>query len=414
MAPQPSIRARMPSFAPHDAPMSANGTAAHATAPRGLAILGSTGSIGRQALEVVEALPGRFSVELLTCQRSADTIIAQARRHLPRAVVVADAACYRQVSAALADLPIAVSQGDDALAEAVGHPAIGIALTALVGAAGLAPTLAAIDAGKDIALANKETLVVAGALVNARARQRDVRLLPVDSEHSALYQCLVGEPADSIHRLVLTASGGPFRGFTAERLAAVTLEQALKHPNWAMGAKITIDSASMMNKGLEVIEAHWLFGVPAERIDVVVHPQSIIHSLVEFTDGSLKAQLGLPDMRLPIQYALTYPERPANGFPRFDFAHYPSLTFEQPDRSVFRTLDYAYHALARGGNLPCVLNAANEVAVAQVLSGALPFYRIFDVLERALAEAEFIAEPSLDDLLHTDRLTRQRHTAVVR
>ena len=378
-------------------------------APRGLAILGATGSIGRQALEVVAALPGRFRVELLTCQRSAELIIAQARQFRPRAVVVAEAECYRAVRAALADLPIAVHQGDDALAEAVAHPAIDVVLTALVGAAGLAPTLAAIDAGKAIALANKETLVVAGELVMARARRRGVPILPVDSEHSALFQCLVGEPPEAVHRLILTASGGPFRGYSAQRLAGVTLEQALKHPNWAMGAKITIDSASMMNKGLEVIEARWLFDVPAERIDVVVHPQSILHSLVEFADGSLKAQLGLPDMRLPIQYALTYPERPANGFPRFDFARYPSLTFEAPDRSVFRTLDYAYHALSRGGNLPCVLNAANEVAVAQVLSGALPFHRLFDVLERALAQAEFIAQPSLDDLMHTDRLTRQRH-----
>ncbi len=380
--------------------------------PRRLAILGATGSIGRQALEVVDALPERFVVDLLTCQRSAETIITQARRYRPRTVVVGEELCYTQVRAALADLPITVQYGPDALAEAVAHPDIDVVLTALVGAAGLGPTLAAIDAGKTIALANKETLVVAGELVMARAHQRGATILPVDSEHSALYQCLVGEPAESIHRLILTASGGPFRGYSADRLAAVTLEQALRHPNWSMGAKITIDSASMMNKGLEVIEARWLYDVPTERIDVVVHPQSIIHSLVEFTDGSLKAQLGLPDMRLPIQYALTYPERPANGFPRFDFARYPTLTFEPADRSVFRTLDFAYHALERGGNLPCVLNAANEVAVAQVLAGALPFHRLFDVLEHALSHAEYIAQPSLEDLMHTDRLTRQRQAVM--
>jgi len=361
---------------------------------------------------VVDALPERFVVDLLTCQRSAETIITQARRYRPRTVVVGEELCYTQVRAALADLPITVQYGPDALAEAVAHPDIDVVLTALVGAAGLGPTLAAIDAGKTIALANKETLVVAGELVMARAHQRGATILPVDSEHSALYQCLVGEPAESIHRLILTASGGPFRGYSADRLAAVTLEQALRHPNWSMGAKITIDSASMMNKGLEVIEARWLYDVPTERIDVVVHPQSIIHSLVEFTDGSLKAQLGLPDMRLPIQYALTYPERPANGFPRFDFARYPTLTFEPADRSVFRTLDFAYHALERGGNLPCVLNAANEVAVAQVLAGALPFHRLFDVLEHALSHAEYIAQPSLEDLMHTDRLTRQRQAVM--
>jgi 1-deoxy-D-xylulose-5-phosphate reductoisomerase len=365
---------------------------------------------------VIEALPGRFEVALLTCQRSSELLIEQAQRFRPTAVVVGEA-CYAEVRDALAGLPIAVSAGEAALIEAVQDPSIDILLTAVVGAAGLKPTLAFLGApnasGKTLALANKETLVVAGELVMAQAHAAGMRVLPVDSEHSAIYQCLVGEPAESIQRLVLTASGGPFRGYSAEQLAGVSLEQALKHPNWAMGAKITIDSASMMNKGLEVIEARWLFGITPEQIDVIVHPQSIIHSLVEFADGSLKAQLGVPDMRLPIQYALTYPERPANAFPRFDFARYPSLTFESVDRGVFRTLDYAYHALSRGGNLPCALNAANEVAVAQVLAGALPFYRIYDVLEQALSRVEFVAQPSLDDLLHTDQHTRERLLAVV-
>lgn len=404
----------MPTFAAPTAPMSAPLT--QSSPPRRVAILGSTGSIGRQALEVIEALPGRFEVALLTCQRSSELLIEQARRFRPAAVVVGEA-CYTEVREALAGLPIVVSSGEAALADAVQDPRIDILLTAVVGAAGLKPTLAFLStshaSGKTLALANKETLVVAGELVMAQAHAAGVRVLPVDSEHSAIYQCLVGEPAESIHRLVLTASGGPFRGYSAERLAGVSLEQALKHPNWAMGAKITIDSASMMNKGLEVIEARWLFGISPEQIDVIVHPQSIIHSLVEFADGSLKAQLGVPDMRLPIQYALTYPERPANAFPRFDFARYPSLTFESVDRAVFRTLDYAYHSLSRGGNLPCALNAANEVAVAQVLAGALPFYRIYDVLEQALASVEFVAQPSLDDLLHTDQHTRERLLAVV-
>lgn len=375
--------------------------------PLHIAILGSTGSIGCQALEVVAAHPGRFRVQVLTAQRNADLLIAQALIYKPAEVVIGDAAQYEKVKTALAPQGIAVSSGEAALCQAAARADVQLVLTALVGFAGLRPTLAAIHAGKDIALANKETLVVAGQLVMAAARAHQVQLLPVDSEHSAIYQCLVGEAGNAVEKIYLTASGGPFRGYSLAQLQQVTREQALKHPNWSMGAKITIDSASMMNKGLEVIEAHWLFGLPAEQIQIVVHPQSIVHSMVQFADGSIKAQLGTPDMRLPIQYALGYPARLHNNFPRFDFAKVPTFTFEQIDRSVFRSVQFAYDALARGGNGPCVLNAANEVAVAALLEGRIQFVEIYDCVAHALTQIPHIANPSLDQLFQTDAEARR-------
>ncbi|MFM7329606.1 MAG: 1-deoxy-D-xylulose-5-phosphate reductoisomerase, partial [Bacteroidota bacterium] len=320
-----------------------------------IAILGSTGSIGTQALDVIAANRDRFEVEVLTAQHNADLLIAQSKQFIPNAVVIRNEDKYAQVRDALSALPVKVFAGEEALASVMEMDTIDTVLTATVGFSGLKPTLKAIAAGKTIALANKETLVVAGALVTALAREKGVNIYPVDSEHSAIFQCLAGEFHNPIEKIILTASGGPFRGKKREDLKAVTRDQALKHPNWTMGAKVTIDSASLMNKGLEVIEAKWLFGLDADRIDVVVHPQSIIHSLVQFRDGSVKAQLGLPDMRLPIQYAIGYPDRLISDFPRFDFAAYPSLTFEKPDLETFRNLALAFEALRRGGNMPCVL-----------------------------------------------------------
>ncbi|OGX88747.1 1-deoxy-D-xylulose-5-phosphate reductoisomerase [Hymenobacter lapidarius] len=373
-----------------------------------LALLGATGSIGTQALEVVRQQPGRFRVAVLSAQRQWELLAQQALEFRPAVVVIGDEGFYQPLKAALAHQPeTQVLAGTAALAEVVTRPEIDIVLTALVGYAGLLPTVAAIRAGKDIALANKETLVVAGELITGLVRKHGVRLLPVDSEHSAIFQCLVGEESNPIEKIILTASGGPFRGHTAQQMESVTKAQALKHPNWDMGAKITIDSASLMNKGLEVIEAKWLFGLTNEQIDVVVHPQSIVHSLVQFEDGSLKAQLGLPDMKLPIQYALGYPQRLANTFPRFSFLDYPTLTFEAPDRAAFPNLELAFGAMRRGGNAPCVLNAANEVAVAAFLREQVGFRQMSDLVAECLTRVSYLAEPLLDDLVATDAETRR-------
>ncbi|MCH1575990.1 MAG: 1-deoxy-D-xylulose-5-phosphate reductoisomerase [Flavobacteriales bacterium] len=381
---------------------------------RGIAILGSTGSIGTQALDVVRAQPGRFRVEVLTAGRNADLLIAQALEFKPNAVAIADESQGQKVRDALWDHDIKAYAGADAIAQLVEMDGIDIVLTALVGFAGLRPTMNAINAGKHIALANKETLVVAGGPVMEAARQKGVDILPVDSEHSAIFQCLAGEFHNPIEKLILTASGGPFRGRKKEDLSTVTREQALKHPNWAMGAKITIDSASLMNKGLEVIEARWLFDIPADRIEVVVHPQSIVHSGVQFEDGSIKVQMGLPDMKLPIQYALGYPQRLANSFPRFSFAEYPNLSFEQPDLKTFRNLQLAYDALAQGGSAPCVLNAANEIAVAAFLKDEVGFLEMSDVVEHALNTVEHVAQPDIEALFALDAEARQAAKSRVR
>ncbi len=381
---------------------------------RGLAILGSTGSIGTQALDVVRAQPGRFRVEVLTAGRNADLLIAQALEFKPNAVAIADESQGQKVRDALWDHDIKAYAGDDAIAQLVEMDGIDIVLTALVGFAGLRPTMNAIAAGKHIALANKETLVVAGGPVMEAAQKKGVDILPVDSEHSAIFQCLAGEFHNPIEKLILTASGGPFRGRKKEDLASVTREQALKHPNWDMGAKITIDSASLMNKGLEVIEARWLFDIPADRIEVVVHPQSIVHSGVQFEDGSIKVQMGLPDMKLPIQYALGYPQRLANSFPRFSFAEYPNLSFEQPDLQTFRNLQLAYDALAAGGSAPCVLNAANEVAVAAFLEGSVGFLEMSDVVEHALNAVEHVKKPDIEALFALDTAAREAAKSRVR
>ena len=373
-----------------------------------LALLGATGSIGTQALEVVRQQPGRFRVAVLSAQQQWELLAQQAQEFRPAVVVIGDDRFYQPLKAALASQPeTQVLAGAAALAEVVTRPEIDMVLTALVGYAGLLPTVAAIRAGKDIALANKETLVVAGELITDLVRKHGVRLLPVDSEHSAIFQCLVGEENNPIEKIILTASGGPFRGRSAQQMESVTKAQALKHPNWDMGAKITIDSASLMNKGLEVIEAKWLFGLTNEQIDVVVHPQSIVHSLVQFQDGSLKAQLGLPDMKLPIQYALGYPQRLANTFPRFSFLDYPTLTFEAPDRAAFPNLELAFGAMRRGGNAPCVLNAANEVAVAAFLREQVGFRQMSDLVAGCLARVSYLAEPLLADLVATDAETRR-------
>jgi 1-deoxy-D-xylulose-5-phosphate reductoisomerase len=373
-----------------------------------LALLGATGSIGTQALEVVRQQPGRFRVSVLTAQRNWELLAAQAREFRPAVVVIGDQSQYQFLKEALAAQPeTQVLAGADALAEVVTRPEVDIVLTALVGYAGLLPTVAAIKAGKDIALANKETLVVAGELITALVKKHGVHLLPVDSEHSAIFQCLVGEVQNPIEKIILTASGGPFRGRDRTALSTVTKAQALKHPNWEMGAKITIDSASLMNKGLEVIEAKWLFGLTNDQIDVVVHPQSIVHSLVQFQDGSLKAQLGLPDMKLPIQYALGYPARLPNQFPRFSFLDYPTLTFEAPDTGTFRNLPLAFAAMRRGGNAPCILNAANEVAVAAFLREQVSFLGMADVVESCLERVSYLAQPLLADYVATDAETRR-------
>ncbi len=376
------------------------------TTTKRIAILGSTGSIGTQALNVIRRHRDRFAVEVLCAGSNADLLIQQALEFDPNAVAIADEGKYAQVSEALQPRGIKVYAGEGAIADLMEMETVDLVLAAIVGFAGLRPTLRAIEHGKPIALANKETMVVAGSIVTAAALQHRVPILPVDSEHSAIFQCLIGEGA--IDKILLTASGGPFRGRSREQLEGVTLEQALNHPNWKMGRKVTIDSASLMNKGLEVIEAKWLFGVDAEDIEVVVHPQSVVHSMVQFCDGSIKAQLGIPSMETPIQFAFSYPERIESHLPRLDFAQYPNLTFEKPDRKTFRCLDLAYQAIGRGGNMPCVMNAANEVAVQQFIDGKIRFLDIADRVEEAMQRAPFIANPTLDDLFQTDKNIRMQ------
>ncbi|MFC0517830.1 1-deoxy-D-xylulose-5-phosphate reductoisomerase [Mucilaginibacter angelicae] len=373
---------------------------------KNIAILGSTGSIGTQTLDVIRWNSNLFRAFLLTAHSNADLLISQAIEFVPEYAIICDQSKYQEVKQALAHLPIQVLAGHQAIIDTVTHPEITVVLTAMVGFAGLEPTIAAIKAGKDIALANKETLVVAGDIVTALAKQHEVKISPVDSEHSAIFQCLVGEDNNPIEKLIITASGGPFRGRSLDFLANVTREDALKHPNWVMGAKITIDSASLMNKGLEVIEAKWLFDVEADQIEVIVHPQSIVHSLLQFRDGSIKAQLGLPDMKLPIQYALTYPERIPTNFKRFSFTDYPNLTFEKPDLETFRNLSLAYTALKQGGNMPCIINAANEIAVAGFLDRKIGFLTMSSIIEECMQKINFIANPTLTDYLNTDKETR--------
>jgi 1-deoxy-D-xylulose-5-phosphate reductoisomerase len=374
---------------------------------RGIAILGSTGSIGTQALDVMAQHPDEFSLEVITANKNADLLIEQALRFDPNAVVITDETLYPKVKTALASTDVKVFSGEKALNEVVQMDTVHMVLTAMVGYSGLKPTISAIEAGKDIALANKETLVVAGELITALAREKGVNIYPVDSEHSAIFQCIVGEFHNPIEKIYLTASGGPFRGKKAEELSKVTRAQALKHPNWEMGAKITIDSASLMNKGLEVIEAKWLFGLNTEQIDVIVHPQSILHSIVQFRDGSMKAQMGLPDMRLPIQFALGYPRRLNSQFERFDFLRYPALTFEQPDKETFRNLALAYEALAKGGNTACVLNAANEIAVQAFLEERIGFLDIARINETCMDKMPFVAKPQLEDYVESNSETRR-------
>lgn len=375
---------------------------------KNIAILGSTGSIGTQALEVIAAHPDKFVVEVLTAQNNADLLIRQALKFKPNAVVIGKDELYEQVRDALFPHDIKVYAGEKALTSVVEMESIDMVLTALVGYAGLQPTIRAIEAGKPIALANKETLVVAGELVTSLAQQKGVNIYPVDSEHSAIFQCIVGEFQNPIEKIILTASGGPFRGRSRRELESVTKAQALKHPNWEMGAKITIDSASLMNKGLEVIEAKWLFGLKPEQIEVVVHPQSIIHSMVQFTDSSIKAQMGLPDMRLPIQFALSYPDRIKADFPRLNFFEYPQLTFEKPDMETFRNLGLAFEALERGGNAACILNAANEIAVAEFLKDKIGFLNMSDIIAECLDGIPFVKQPSIEDYVKTDQETRKK------
>lgn len=372
-----------------------------------IAILGSTGSIGTQALQVIEEHPELYEVYALTANNKVELLVAQARKFMPEAVVIANEARYAELKEALSDLPIKVYAGADALCQIVESSPIDIVLTAMVGYAGLKPTINAIRARKAIALANKETLVVAGELINELACQYHTPILPVDSEHSAVFQCLAGEVGNPIEKVILTASGGPFRTCTMEQLQTVTKAQALKHPNWEMGAKITIDSASMMNKGFEVIEAKWLFGVRPDQIEVVVHPQSVIHSMVQFEDGAVKAQLGTPDMRLPIQYAFSYPDRLRSSFPRLDFTKYTGLTFEQPDTARFRNLALAYEAMYRGGNMPCIVNAANEEVVAAFLRDGIGFLAMSDVIEKTMGLAAFVQAPTYDDYVATDAEARR-------
>ena len=370
-----------------------------------IAILGSTGSIGTQALKVIEEHPDLYEAYALTANNQVELLAEQARKFMPAAVVIANEAKYLQLKEMLADLPIQVYAGADALCEIVEAKPIDVVLASMVGYAGLRPTMNAIRAGKAIALANKETLVVAGELINALAQQYRTPILPVDSEHSAIFQCL--EPNNALEKVILTASGGPFRTFTMEQLQHVTKAQALKHPNWEMGAKITIDSATMMNKGFEVIEAKWLFGVRPDQIEVVVHPQSVIHSMVQYEDGAVKAQLGMPDMRLPIQYAFSYPQRIKASFDRLDFSTMKELTFEQPDTNRFRCLALAYEALNKGGNMACIVNAANEVVVSAFLKERISFLRMSEVIEQSMAKVPFIQTPTYEDYVATDAEARR-------
>ena len=372
-----------------------------------IAILGSTGSIGTQALEVITEHSDFFEVVVLTANSNSDLLIQQAIKYKPNTVVIADEEKYHKVNDALFSHDIKVYTGRDALAQVVEMDVIDMVLTALVGYVGLKPTINAIKAKKHIALANKETLVVAGALITKLAKEYGVNILPVDSEHSALFQCLVGEAYNPIEKVYLTASGGPFRGMSRKQLETVTRAQALRHPNWDMGAKITIDSASLMNKGLEVIEAKWLFGLDPEQIDVIVHPQSIIHSVVQFEDGSMKAQMGLPDMKLPIQYAMAFPQRLKSTFTRFSFMDYPDLSFEKPDTHAFQNLALAYEAMRKGGNSPCVLNAANEVVVDAFLKKNIGFLEMSDVVATCMEKVTFVANPSYEDYVSSDYESRQ-------
>ena len=375
-----------------------------------IAILGSTGSIGTQALEVISENADRFEVYAITANNQVDLLIKQAREFNPEFVVIANEDKYAYVKESLSDLPIKVYAGSNAIAEIAEMQTVDIVLTAMVGYSGLLPTIRAIKASKTIALANKETLVVAGELICELSQQYKAAILPVDSEHSAIFQCLSGEGDNQIEKIILTASGGPFRNKSLGELEYVTKNEALKHPNWSMGSKITIDSATMMNKGFEVIEAKWLFGVTASQIDVVVHPQSIIHSMVQFIDGSVKAQMGLPDMKLPIQYAFTYPHRIKTNYPRLDFNLYQSLTFEQPDIERFRNLAYAYDAMEKGGNMPCILNAANEIVVEAFLQDKISFLKMSDVIEETMLKSSFISKPTYEDYVKTDEEARKKAT----
>jgi 1-deoxy-D-xylulose-5-phosphate reductoisomerase len=377
---------------------------------KGIAILGSTGSIGTQALEVISAYPTYFDLQVITAGKNASLLIEQALKYQPNTVVIGDENQYLKVKEALKNEDIHVYCGEDALCQVVESTEVHTVLTALVGYAGLKPTIHAINAGKTIALANKETLVVAGELITKLAKEKGVNIYPVDSEHSAIFQCIVGEFHNPIEKIYLTASGGPFRGFSSDQLQTVTLEQALKHPNWSMGAKITIDSASLMNKGLEVIEAKWLFGLQADQIDVIVHPQSIVHSLVQFEDGSMKAQMGLPDMKLPIQSALTYPNRFKTEFQRFNFLDYPQLTFEAPDRTVFKNLDLAYRAMHENGTVACTLNAANEIAVDAFLNKKISFVEISQLNENVVDACDNIITPTYENYVTAD--SKARHKAL--
>lgn len=372
-----------------------------------IAILGSTGSIGTQALNVIRRHRDLFSVEVLCAGSNDKLLVQQALEFQPNAVVIADENKYSAVQEALKDSDIKVFAGEQAMVDLMEMPTIDMVLAAIVGFAGLKPTLHALEQGKAVALANKETMVVAGAIVTAAAARHQAPILPVDSEHSAIFQCLIGENSP-VDKILLTASGGPFRGMTRDQLATVTLDQALHHPNWNMGRKVTIDSATLMNKGLEVIEAKWLFGVEPKDIEVLVHPQSVVHSMVQFRDGSIKAQLGVPTMETPIQFAFSFPDRIESFLPRLDFMQHPNLTFERPDRSTFRCLELAYQAIARGGNMPCVMNAANEVAVKQFIEGRIGFLDIADYVERTMLDAAFIPNPTLEDLLLTDKTIRNQ------
>jgi 1-deoxy-D-xylulose-5-phosphate reductoisomerase len=378
-----------------------------------IAILGSTGSIGTQTLDVVRQHPNEFSVYALSAHRSVDLLIQQALEFNPAVVCIADESCYARLRDALSDLPIKVMAGMDAIAQMVTMPDIDVVVAAMVGYAGLRPTMEAIRAKKTIALANKETLVVAGEIICRLAQHYKVPILPVDSEHSAIFQSLVGESRDSIEKLLLTASGGPFRNLTYEQMQHVTAAQALQHPNWEMGAKITIDSASMMNKGFEVIEARWLFDIPVEKIQVLVHPQSVVHSAVQFVDGSVKAQLGTPDMRMPIQYALTYPERWQSEVARLDLFATKQLTFEEPDMQRFPNLRLAYEAIDKGGNMPCILNAANEVVNLAFREGKCGFMQMSDVIAETMAKTTFVVEPTYEDYVQTDAEARKIATTIL-
>lgn len=372
-----------------------------------IAILGSTGSIGTQTLEVIEQNADRFQVEVITANNNVDLLIKQAHKFEPNAVVIGNEQKYKYVSEALKNEPIKVFAGSEALNQVVQMDTVDLVVTAMVGYAGLLPTIYAAESGKDIALANKETLVVAGEIITRIAREKQVDILPVDSEHSAIFQCLVGEHINPIEKIYLTCSGGPFRGKSPVELKKVTVDDALDHPNWDMGAKITIDSATLINKGFEVIEAHWLFGLPSSKIEVIVHPQSIIHSIVQFEDGSMKAQMGLPDMKLPIQYALGFPQRIKNNFPRFNFIDNPTLEFEPPNTKIFRNLALSFEALDKGGNMPCILNAANEVAVEAFLNHRIGFLSMSDMIEKAMHKVSFVKNPGLEDLIQTNDETRK-------